>query len=794
MEMEAYVRLAFLTARACLIAELVFVAFTKLPRVVDFSSPDWTGHHGALVLAAYFVTGGLAWALLKRAERVSREWLTETSLPLTQWVTDASPESLRRSIFVLAGLTLFLELALIRWQASLFPAFALYKNFTLLACFCGLGIGYALALRSPLLLPATLPMLALNLLLLTVLRYGSDMPGATLLFVVPVSEEGSVLGSHVTSTDFLTRFLYSIPVYLLLVGTFSLNALTLVPAGQFCGYLMEQDTPLTSYGCNLLGSIAGVVHLFVLSWFWTGPVLWFGLSAGVLLSYVLVSPPARRVALWAAALCVMVVAWPVEPLVQSIYSPYQLIQKVTTSDGLMRILASGSYFQEVWDLSASNANRETNKRLRDACGYYELPFRTADSLGRVAIVGAGSGNDVAAALRCGASAVDAVEIDPAVRDLGRQNHPERPYQDARVRSIVNDARTFFRRTDQDYDAIVYSLLDSHILLSHGSNVRVDSFVYTEEAFREAYAHLKAGGLMSVSFTISAQNIMDKKVFRMLTGLPGASAPLAILPGNNPAHATTFMIKKGGETTVPGEQMKYYGHRNVSHMYVQSANEPLDIPTDDWPFFYMDTKTYPTSYVLALAMILVMSLGLVRLLLPGHGWDRSLVPFFLLGAGFMLVETKAITELGLLFGNTWHTIAITLVSVLLMAFLANALVGRVSVSLLIPAFAMLLSVILAGYFVATRGSVPHAGLPSKLAVLVLLTSPLFFSGIVFSTLLKATADVAGAMAYNLMGAMVGGLLEYNSMQYGFASLYVMALAFYGAGWIASRPVHSRGPAL
>jgi ABC-type multidrug transport system permease subunit len=62
--------------------------------------------------------------------------------------------------------------------------------------------------------------------------------------------------------------------------------------------------------------------------------------------------------------------------------------------------------------------------------------------------------------------------------------------------------------------------------------------------------------------------------------------------------------------------------------------------------------------------------------------------------------------------------------------------------------------------------------------VLLTLPLFFSGIAFSTELKCTASVAGALSANLLGSMLGGLLEYNSMYFGIRSLYVIALLMYG----------------
>jgi len=65
---------------------------------------------------------------------------------------------------------------------------------------------------------------------------------------------------------------------------------------------------------------------------------------------------------------------------------------------------------------------------------------------------------VAAALRSDAQHVDAIEIDPAILLAGKTNHPERPYDDPRVRPIVNDARSFLRTTQSHYDLIVYGYL------------------------------------------------------------------------------------------------------------------------------------------------------------------------------------------------------------------------------------------------------------------------------------------------------------------------------------------------
>ena len=71
---------------------------------------------------------------------------------------------------------------------------------------------------------------------------------------------------------------------------------------------------------------------------------------------------------------------------------------------------------------------------------YELPYLLVPTPNSVLILGAGTGNDVAAALRHGAEHVDAVEIDPEILRLGRQYHPEHPYSSPRVTAYVNDAR------------------------------------------------------------------------------------------------------------------------------------------------------------------------------------------------------------------------------------------------------------------------------------------------------------------------------------------------------------------
>ncbi|MEZ0222945.1 MAG: hypothetical protein ACAH83_00195 [Alphaproteobacteria bacterium] len=720
--------------------------------------------------------GALAYGQLRsRVEKGLSRLLESSQEALTELAEGMRPAQVQTAIVILSAATLFLELVLIRWQGSLFPVFALYKNFTLLACFCGLGIGYALAQKKPLLLPVTLPVLAFLILLMTALRYSN---AESILFYVPVHEESAVGTLQLTEPDTALRVLMQVPSYLLLVVTFALNVLVMMPVAQFCGVIMDRAAPLAAYGCNLAGSIGGVALLFALSWLWTGPVTWFAIAIGAVLWYLFPIEKARGPGLCAAVLCMAILAFPAQPTTQSVYSPYQYIERSANSYGFMKVLSGGTYFQEVLDLSLSNLNRDDDG-LKKYVGYYELPYRAAPSLARVAIVGAGTGNDAAAALRSGAKIVDAVEIDPVILALGRTNHPEHPYSDPKVNVINDDARTFFRNTGQKYDAVTYGVLDSHILLSHGSNVRVDSFVYTVEGLREAYERLKPGGLMSVSFALPNVK-MGFKIYSMLEQLQGAGRPAVVLTQYPSFGIYSFLVRRGGEVALPALFLHQHGLSEVTQKFSGAWQGTLDLPTDDWPFFYMDAKMYPASYVVSLLLIMALAALFVRRFLPDRGWDRTLLPFFFLGAGFMLIETKAITELGLLFGNTWHVVGIAIIGVLVMAFLSNLLVVYRSFRPLAP-YAALLAAIALGYFVALHGGAGAAGFSAKAAMVVLLTSPLLFSGIVFSRLLRDTADLPSALAYNLMGAMLGGLLEYNSMQFGFASLYLIALGLYGLAW-------------
>jgi len=746
-----------------------------------FALTDWMLVTGKVALgaAALLVVVYPAWLAAWLERQIDEMGATFEAA----YASAATSEKIRMIVLV-TMVSLLLELVMIRWLASVFPVFSFFKNFTLLACFLGLGAGYAVSEKQPCAPGLVLPMLALFVGIITLLRY--DIAVNTDLFGgLPMQEQTSI-GIWMDKLNWHELFGRSVPLYILLGTCFVLCACICYPVGQLCGKLLGSTDALRAYGLNLIGSIVGVAVLFVMSLFWLPPVVWFTAVGGTLLFFVLARD--KRMPLGVASFCLLIgiLSWPVQTDIQRIYSPYQLLEKMAKSDGLMNILSGGSYYQKVFNFSESNRGNESEEDSYIRA-YYEFPFQFKKKPERVAIVGAGSGNDVAAALRMGASHVDAIEIDPAIAFLGKSYHPEHPYDDPRVTLHINDARNFFRTAKQQYDLIIYGVLDSHTSLSHASNLRVDSYVYTREGIAEAFKLLKPDGVVSIAFALPNESL-GFKLSHVLSDMPGAGKPLAIRVGYDSKTTTAFIAQKGRNAVLADPQaFAKFGFEDVSaHFAKPYAAE--NIPTDDWPFFYMMKRNYPISYMIALGMVLALSYMFVRKTI---GWtepvERGYLPFFFLGAGFMLVETKAITELGLHLGGTWFVIAITITMVLLMAFLANLLVQRKLAPRTSIAYLGLLASLLLGYFSARNHDLIAFGSPMMNMVVscVVLTIPLFFSGFVFSSLIaKPGQNISTALAYNLMGALFGGLMEYNSMYFGFAFLYLLAIGFYGLAWVFS----------
>jgi hypothetical protein len=144
-----------------------------------------------------------------------------------------------------------------------------------------------------------------------------------------------------------------------------------------------------------------------------------------------------------------------------------------------------------------------------------------------------------------------------------------------------------------------------------------------------------------------------------------------------------------------------------------------------------------------------------------------------------VETKAVTELGLQFGNTWIVTAVVVAAVLSMAFLSNFAVERLKFNnLLFPGICLIGSLAMSAAL-----SQLDVGL-DRWTMTVILTCPIIFSGVVFSVLISRMPNIGSAMSMNILGALCGGLLEYSAMYFGYRALYFIAIAVYAAAFFST----------
>jgi SAM-dependent methyltransferase len=424
------------------------------------------------------------------------------------------------------------------------------------------------------------------------------------------------------------------------------------------------------------------------------------------------------------------------------------------------------YHQKILNLSKDFLTRYPNvEPNRSALRTYDLPFQLAPNISNVLIVGAGTGNDVAAALRNGAKHVDAVEIDPTILQIGRKYHPERPYDSNRVTTYVNDARAFFRQAPRKYDLIVFAYLDSHTMFSSFSSLRLDNYVYTEQSFQDAKSLLTPGGSVVLAFA-SGRTVVAPRISRTLQAAFGV-APKVL---ETEYDASGMVFVEGAAI----ESVKASTFPEISDWV---KNFDFGITTDSWPFLYLPAHRIPWPVWSVLLLFTAAGIVAIRKLIPTapmHGGSN--IHFFLLGAGFLLLETRGVTELSLLFGSTWAVNSIVIAAFLCMALLANLLVMKRPISYMTAYIGLLVSALLSSVFPYERLN----SLPFGIRILAagsLAALPVFFSGIVFSRSLSKSTNTNQALGINLIGAIVGGALETSVMIGGTGILGPLAILLY-----------------
>ena len=649
--------------------------------------------------------------------------------------------SVRLRLVLSSALMLFLELALIRWTASNIIHLGYFSNFVLLGSFLGVGLGFLRAgrsSRSPLYFPALLALLV----------------GGVLRFPVTVDRSGSDL-------IFFTSLHTSGPApWVILPLVFLGVAGVMAGPGELVGRCFSQLPRLDAYRLDLVGSLAGIATFTLLSFLRAPSVAW-GAIVAALSSALLWRRSITRtvvVVVPAVALVVMLAAESITAGVS--WSPYY---KVTTHEyGSGKSLIVTVSVNGVPHQAAMDAERKATAERQYALPYERMARSTP---GRVLIVGAGTGTDVALALSRGATRVDAVEIDPRLYQIGQQRHPDQPYSDPRVHVHIDDGRAFLERSNAKFDLIVFALPDSLTLVAGASSLRLESYLFTVEAMRSVRAHLAPGGAFAM-YNFYRQNWLVGRLARTVSDAFHHSVCVDTLGSVDAvisAGLTTQDQRCGADAAPAG---------------------PAPV-TDDHPFVYLYGRSIPGFYLLTLLAILVGSLVLVRVIGGRLRGMRGYGDLFLLGAAFLLLETRSITGFALLFGTTWIVNAIVFAGILIAVLAAVEISRRWRLPKTPVLYAALAAALALAAIVRPGTLLALPVLPRAAVAVTVAFLPVLVANLIFARRFAETADATAAFAANLLGAMVGGCLEYLSLIVGYQALLLVAGVLYAGAFAVMR---------
>lgn len=710
--------------------------------------------------SAFVKFAGVALALVAGAVLLLRRHLGALLGPAEAEPGRASTRVQRHpywTLFLVSFVGLFVEVMLIRYAGSQIRIFSFYKNIPLVAAYLGIGIGCWRAGGRP---GHAVSFLLWLVPLAVFLSMGSIAIRDYLGLWAAQGSSEHILGDAVVdqasaAATLASQLLMAVFCVVILVSVTLLFTLI----GRLLGDAFERVPRLPAYTTNILGSLAGILLFLLLSYCETPPWVWFPVGLVALLWW-LESRSQRIAGVALIALSALAVAPEVGDTVWSRYQKLvgHLIPAGPAGTGsdspAYHVEISDVFYQVAVDLRPENVAQLGGNPFP----HYDGALTVLPAGAHVLIVGAGTGNDVAAALRANAARIDAVDIDPAIVEMGRLHHPEDPYSDARVNVIIDDARSAFRHLPrQTYDAVIFGLLDSHTQLGM-SSVRLDNYVFTLESLATVRGLLKPGGHIILT-AATFRPWFQERFARMLA----ATCDSQVAFRKHRAFSSYACKVEQPSLPAPGV----------------APSVRAQLPTDDWPFLYLSSREIPRAYLIVVALLAAASVVVLRLqglrlgsfsALQGH--------MFFLGAGFLLMEVHAVNRLALLFGTTWLVSAVTIALVLTLIVIANitvSLLPSVSHKLAYP---LLVVALLAGYLYEPTSAV-GGSLGTSLAYGLFLLLPVYFAGIIFAQSFSMTKLAGPAIGANMFGAVLGGWVEYLSMIVGFRALVLLALLLYMA---------------
>jgi spermidine synthase len=644
----------------------------------------------------------------------------------------------RYSIYELiafSGAALYFELAVIRFTAAQVLYLGYFSNFILISSFVGLGLGFMSARKRT--------------------DFDNYLPFIMLFLfsLVLVSEfDVQILKNHFGLFFFGNiEGRAGLPGAMLLVILLLSTVAFFLCIGRRIALAFMKFKSLRAYTYDIIGSLLGITVFSLQSLAASSPDVWI-ITGGLflLIGYLLsteVNKTVKSVNVVLACTCIVILLNSAQSGLLTIWSAYQKLEVLEDrQSGSGIIYANGIKHQFMHPVSTADRY------------YYSYPYKLMKQHGldysNVLIIGAGAGTDVAVALKYGANNIDAVEIDSRILDIGKQFHPDRPYSDNRVNLYIADGRQFLKTSGKKYDLIIFALPDSLMRLSAMNSVRLESFLFTLEAFEDVKQHLADKGV----FVMYNQYRWQWLVNKIATSLDTVFGKHPFIYTDGP----TTLLATGA--VISGSEISRDGFENLA--------------VDDWPFVYMQKPGIHWLYIGMIAVFLIVSVGGVYFLAPAGTLRRPDYPFFFMGMAFLLLETKSLAFFSLLFGTTWVVNSLAFTGILISVLVANLLVQKFNIRVRLPLYLGLFACLALAYLVPPAVFLNIGSLlPRFLLGTVLMFLPIFFANLIFSREFKDVDESTRVFGWNLLGAVAGGGLEYLSLMIGFRNLlWIVAICY------------------
>jgi len=303
-----------------------------------------------------------------------------------------------------------------------------------------------------------------------------------------------------------------------------------------------------------------------------------------------------------------------------------------------------------------------------------------------------------------------------------------------------------------------------------SALRLENYLFTTQALEQARSLLKADGTFAM-YNYYEPWLLDRYANTVQT-VYDTPPCVQLGPSYGPRQQAVLTLRKDAST----------GGCTTTWSPRAAALEPS---VDDRPFPYLGSRSIPSFYLWMLGLVLLASVVAVRSV---AGPLRSMRPYadlFFMGAAFLLLETKNVVQFALLFGTTWAVNAAVFAGVLLSVLAAIEVARRVTIRRPILLYAGLLAALAAAWLIPQGALLDLSPVPRFLAGVTVAFLPVFMANLLFAVRFKGVGSTTVAFGANLLGAMVGGALEYLALIFGFNTLLIVVAVLYGLALLTGR---------